>query len=49
MEPGFAQLFQRFGRHLNYRATPAVDTKVKLLGTVHNLAKLLRHGTPPAD
>jgi hypothetical protein len=46
MEPGFAQLFQRFGRHLNYRATPAVDTEVKLLGTVHNLAKLLRHGTP---
>jgi hypothetical protein len=46
VEPGFAQLFQRFGRHLNYRATPAVDTEVKLLGTVHNLAKLLRHGTP---
>ncbi|MBP2326518.1 transposase [Kibdelosporangium banguiense] len=46
VEPGFAQLFQRFGRHLNYRTTPAVDTEVKLLGTVHNLAKLLRHGTP---
>jgi transposase len=46
VEPGFAQLFQRFGRHLNYRGTPAVDTEVKLLGTVHNLAKLLRDHTP---
>ena len=43
VEPGFAQLFQRFGRHLNYRGRPAVDTEIKLLGTVHNLTKLLSH------
>ncbi|WP_405592271.1 transposase [Streptomyces sp. NBC_01190] len=41
VEPGFAQLFQRFGRHLNYRGRRAVDTEIKLLGTVHNLSKLL--------
>lgn len=41
VEPGFAQLFQRFGRHLNYRGRHAVDTEIKLLGTVHNLNKLL--------
>ncbi|WP_431955167.1 transposase [Actinacidiphila sp. bgisy167] len=41
VEPGFAQLFQRFGRHLNYRGHRAVDTEIKLLGTVHNLNKLL--------
>ncbi|WP_268254449.1 transposase, partial [Streptomyces hiroshimensis] len=39
VEPGFAQLFQRFGRRLNYRGHQAVDTEVKLLGTVHNLNK----------
>jgi hypothetical protein len=43
VEPGFAQLFQRFGRHLNYRGRQAVDTEIKLLGTVHNLNKLLSH------
>ncbi|WP_375231938.1 transposase [Streptomyces sp. NWU339] len=43
VEPGFAQLFQRFGRHLNYRGRPAVDAEIKLLGTVHNLNKLLSH------
>ncbi|MGW6405229.1 hypothetical protein [Streptomyces sp. NPDC055134] len=37
VEPGFAQIFQRFGRHLNYRARPAVDAEINLLGTVHNL------------
>jgi transposase len=42
VEPGFAQLFQRFGRYLNYRGTDAADTEIKLLGTVHNLAKLFR-------
>ncbi|MCX4734398.1 transposase [Streptomyces sp. NBC_01363] len=42
VEPGFAQLFQRFGRHLNYRGRRAVDTELKLLGTVHNLNKLVR-------
>jgi hypothetical protein len=44
VEPGFAQLFQRFGRHLNYRSTDGVDAEIKLLGTVHNLAKLLNAG-----
>ncbi|WP_405886279.1 transposase (plasmid) [Streptomyces sp. NBC_01136] len=43
VEPGFAQLFQRFGRHLNYRSTDRVDTEIKLLGTVHNLNELLNH------
>jgi transposase len=43
VEPGFAQLFQRFGRNLNYRGTTGVDAEIKLLGTVHNLAKLLVH------
>jgi len=40
-EPAFAQLFARSGRYLNYRGRDAVDAEVKLLGTVHNLAKLL--------
>jgi transposase len=40
VEPGFAQLFQRFGRYLNYRGTAAANTEAKLLGTVHNLSKL---------
>jgi transposase len=43
VEPGFAQLFQRFGRHLNYRGRQAVDTEIKLLGTVHNLTRLINH------
>lgn len=43
VEPGFAQLFQRFGRHLNCRSTDRVDTEIKLLGTVHNLNKLFHH------
>ncbi|MET8047870.1 transposase [Streptosporangium sp. NPDC005286] len=43
VEPGFAQLFQRFGRHLNYRGTAGVDTEIKLLGAVHNLNKLFLH------
>ncbi|MFD4976361.1 transposase [Streptomyces sp. NPDC058424] len=43
VEPGFAQLFQRFGRHLNYRGRDAVDTELKHLGTAHNLNKLLSH------
>ena len=41
VEPAFAQLFARFGRYLNYRGHDAVDAEVKLLGAVHNLAKLL--------
>lgn len=43
VEPGFAQLFQRFGRRLNYRGRDSVDTEIKLLGTVHNLSKLFDH------
>lgn len=49
VEPGFAQLFQRFGRRLNYRGTHNVDTEIKLLGTVHNLNKLLHHRTEKSD
>ncbi|WUH90273.1 transposase [Streptomyces sp. NBC_00433] len=41
VEPGFAQFFQRFGRHLNYRGRRTVDTEIKLLGTVHNLSNIL--------
>lgn len=41
VEPAFAQLFARFGRYVNYRGRDAVDAEIKLLGAVHNLAKLL--------
>ena len=41
VEPAFAQLFARFGRYVSYRGRDAVDAEVKLLGAVHNLAKLL--------
>ena len=41
VEPAFAQLFARFGRYLSYRGHNAVDAEVKLLGAVHNIAKLL--------
>ena len=43
VEPAFAQFFGRFGRYLNYRGRDAADTEIKLLGTVHNLGKLLDH------
>ncbi|MCH0566889.1 transposase [Streptomyces sp. MUM 2J] len=43
VEPGFAQLFQRFGRYLNYRSRNAVEAEIKFLGTVHNLNKLFTH------
>ncbi len=43
VEPGFAQLFQRFGRRVHQRGTAAVDTEIKLLGAVHNLNKIFRH------
>ncbi|MEU4643336.1 transposase [Micromonospora sp. NPDC023814] len=43
VEPGFAQLFQRFGRRMHQRGTAAVDTEIKLLGAVHNLNKIFRH------
>ena len=45
VEPGFAQLFQRFGRYLNHRGADGVGTEIKLLGTVHNLSKLFTHDT----
>jgi transposase len=41
VEPAFAQLFARFGRYVSYRGRDAVDAEVKLLGAVHNIAKLL--------
>jgi transposase len=43
VEPAFAQFFNRFGRYVNYRGHDAVDTEIKLMATVHNLAKLLDH------
>jgi hypothetical protein len=43
VEPAFAQLFARFGRYVSYRGHDAVDAEVKLLGAVHNLAKLFEH------
>jgi len=43
VEPFFAQFFARFGRYLNYRGRDAADAELKLLGAVHNLAKLLEH------
>jgi hypothetical protein len=50
VEPAFAQLFARFGRYVSYRGHDAVDAEVKLLGAVHNLAKLFeyrrRHPAP---
>ncbi|WP_446218627.1 transposase [Micromonospora sp. IBHARD004] len=43
VEPGFAQLFQRFGRRLHHCGTSDVDAEIKLLGVVHNLNKIFRH------
>jgi hypothetical protein len=43
VEPAFAQMFARFGRYFHYRGTDAVDAEAKLLGTVHNIAKLFAH------
>ena len=43
VEPAVAQLFARFGRYLSYRGHDAVDAEIKLLGAVHNLAKLFEH------
>jgi transposase len=43
VEPAFAQLFARFGRYVNYRGRPAVDAEIKLLGAVHNIAKLFEY------
>lgn len=43
VEPGFAQMFRRFGRYFNYRGNQNVDTEIKLIGAVHGLDKLFRH------
>jgi hypothetical protein len=43
VESGFAQVFQRFGRHPNCRSRQAVDAEIKLPGTVHNINKLINH------
>jgi transposase len=49
VEPGFAQLFQRYGRRMHRRGTASVDTEIKLLGAVHNLNKIFRHDTRPTS
>jgi transposase len=41
IEPVFAQLFARLGRHLNYRGQRA-DLELSLWGTSHNLLKAVR-------
>ena len=41
IEPVFAQLFARFGRHLNYRGN-MVTTEIHLWAAVHNLLKAIR-------
>jgi len=42
IEPVFAQLFARLGRHLNYRGD-MVDIELTLWGLTHNLLKRIRH------
>jgi transposase len=44
IEPVFAQLFARFGRHLNYRGD-MVDTEIHLWAAVHNMLKAIRART----
>jgi len=41
IEPVFAQLFNRLGRHLNYRDTK-VDLELHLWAATHNLLKAIR-------
>lgn len=41
IEPVFAQLFARFGRHLHYRGD-MVDTEIHLWAAVHNTLKAIR-------
>jgi hypothetical protein len=41
IEPVFAQLFNRLGRHLNYRGD-MIDTELHLWALTHNLLKHLR-------
>ena len=50
IEPVFAQLFARLGRHLNYR-DKQVSTELHLWAATHNLLKAIRasaRATPPA-
>ena len=49
VEPAFAQFFGRFGRYDGYRGRDAVDTEIKLMATVHNLANswTTADATPP--
>lgn len=42
IEPLFAQLFQRFGRHLNHRGDDVL-TELHLWAITHNLLKIRRH------
>lgn len=42
IEPVFAQLFARLGRHLNYRGD-MVDVELNLWASTHNLLKHIRH------
>lgn len=42
IEPVFAQLFARLGRHLNYRDTK-IDLELHLWAASHNLHKAIRH------
>jgi transposase len=44
IEPVFAQLFARFGRHLNYRGD-MVTTEIHLRAAVHNMLKAIRART----
>ena len=41
IEPVFAQLFARLGRHLNYRDT-RVDLELHLWAATHNFLKAIR-------
>ena len=49
IEPVFAQLFARLGRHLNYRDAK-VDLELHLWAATHNMLKAIRasarRGTP---
>ena len=45
IEPVFAQLFARLGRHLNYRDTK-VDLELHLWAASHNFLKAIRAGQP---
>ncbi|BCB78015.1 hypothetical protein ACFQ1L_17585 [Phytohabitans flavus] len=46
IEPLFAQLFTRFGRHIHARGDN-VTTELHLWATTHNLLKISRHRHKP--